>query len=176
MPRKKKEAKKEPLELNGLEETEDFDLPLIEGECPEILEIIEPEEAIGTIFKNIHASTLITFVLGIVFGIFFYVADRGFPEIFPGWSRVVIGFAAGLLVVFGASEIIILGVQGVKDKLNLNPYIAGILSAIGAAFAELVIVTLLLIRSHLEPDPEIGGDLATTAIILILTIPSIEPG
>ena len=59
--------------------------------------------------------------------------------------------------------------QGVKDKLNLNPYIAVILSAIGAAFAELVIVTLLLIRSHLEPNPEVGGDLATTAIILILT-------
>ena len=168
MARKKKETSTNP-NSNGILETEDFEETLSDEECPEILELIEPDEAIGTLFKNIHASTLITFVLGIAFGIFFYVAEKGFPDVFPGWSRVVIGFAAGLLIVFGASELIILGVQGVKDKLNLNPYIAGILSAIGAAFAELVIVTLLLIRSHLEPDPEIGGDLATTAIILILT-------
>ncbi|MHA1243895.1 MAG: hypothetical protein ACTSP7_04885 [Candidatus Heimdallarchaeota archaeon] len=78
----------------------------------------------------------------------YYIADKGFPEVFPGWSRVLIGFAAGLLVIFGASELIILGVKGVKDKTNLNPYIAGILSAIGAAFAELIIVSLLLIRSY----------------------------
>ncbi|MHA1367948.1 MAG: hypothetical protein ACTSP5_16300 [Candidatus Heimdallarchaeota archaeon] len=47
----------------------------------------------------------------------------------------------------------------------MNPYIAGILSAIGAAFAELIIVSLLLIRSYTQNDP----DLATTAIVLILT-------
>ncbi|MHA1125006.1 MAG: hypothetical protein ACTSO7_10490 [Candidatus Heimdallarchaeota archaeon] len=168
MARKKKTIKEAP-ETNGLEEPEDFDMPLIDDEGPEILETIEPEEAIDTIFKNIHTSTLVTFALGIVFGIFYYVAEKGFPEVFPGWTRVILGFAAGLLLVFGASELIILGVKGVKDKTNMNPYIAGILSAIGAASAELVIVTLLLVRSHLEPDPEVGGDLATTAIILILT-------
>lgn len=141
---------------------------LPEDECPEILEIIEPEEAIGTIWKNIHTSTIVTFILGIAFGIFFIVMEN-LHDAFPGWSRVLVGFAAGLLIVFGASEIIILGVQGVKDKLNWNPYIAGILSAIGAALAELVVVIILLIRSHLEPDPEIAADLATTSVILILT-------
>ncbi|MHA1737584.1 MAG: hypothetical protein ACTSXA_13920 [Candidatus Heimdallarchaeota archaeon] len=166
MPKKKKTIKEAP-DTNILAEPEDFDMPLTddEDECPEILENIEPEEAIGTIFRNIHVSTLVTFALGIIFGIFYYIADKGFPEVFPGWSRVLIGFAAGLLVIFGASELIILGVQGVKDKTNLNPYIAGILSAIGAAFAELIIVSLLLIRSYTQNDP----DLATTAIVLILT-------
>ncbi len=165
MPKKKKTIKEVP-DTNSLAEPEDFDLPLTDDdECPEFLENIEPEEAIGTIFRNIHVSTLVTFVLGIIFGIFYYIADKGFPEVFPGWSRVIIGFAAGLLVIFGASELIILGVKGVKDKTNLNPYIAGILSAIGAAFAELIIVSLLLIRSYTQNDP----DLATTAIVLILT-------
>ncbi len=168
MPRKSKISKEKNEEMVALQESEDFDLPLSDAECPEILEMIEPEEALGTIIKNIHKSTIITFILGIIVGIFFYIAE-GFPEVFPGWSRVLLGFAAGLLIVFGASEMVILGVKGVKDKLNMNPYIAGIMSAIGAALAELVIVTLLLIRSHLEPDPVVGGKLATTAIILILT-------
>ena len=168
MSRKIKTSRTKKPTMKELQETEDFDLPLDE-ECPEILEEIEPEEAWSTIIRNIHPSTIITLILGIIFGVIFYIADKGFPEVFPGWSRVIIGFAAGLLVVFGASELIILGVQGVKDKLNWNPYVAGILSAIGAAFAELVVVTILLIRSHLESDPEVGGNLATTAIILILT-------
>lgn len=169
MSRKSKVSKEKIDEMDELQESEDFDLPLSGVECPKILEMIEPEEALRTIFKNIHKSTIITLVLGAFVGIFYYIAEKGFPEVFPGWSLVVIGFVAGLLIVFGASEMIILGVKGVKDKLNLNPYIAGIMSAIGAALAELVIVTLLLIRSHLEPDPVVGGNLATTAIILILT-------
>ncbi|MHA1367947.1 MAG: hypothetical protein ACTSP5_16295 [Candidatus Heimdallarchaeota archaeon] len=108
MPKKKKTIKEAP-DTNILAEPEDFDMPLTddEDECPEILENIEPEEAIGTIFRNIHVSTLVTFALGIIFGIFYYIADKGFPEVFPGWSRVLIGFAAGLLVIFGASELII---------------------------------------------------------------------
>jgi hypothetical protein len=110
----------------------------------------------------------VTFLLGIVFGVFFYIA-RAFPSVFPGWSLVIIGFAAGLLIVFGASELIILGVQGIKDKLNWNPYLAGILSAIGAALAELVVVIILLFESHFETDADRAADLATTAIILILT-------
>jgi len=144
-----------------------------DDDLPEILEPIEPDEAIGTIIKNIHPSTIVTLLLGILVGIFLYIAKyvnkNSDPDVFSGLVLVIIGFAAGLLIVFGASEIIILGVQGIKDKLNWNPYIAGILSAIGAALAEFVVVTFLLIRSHLEPDPEVGGDLATTAIILILT-------
>lgn len=169
MAKKSKVSKEKNIEMDVLQEEEDFDLPLSDAECPEILEIIEPEEALGTIFKNIHKSTKITLVLGVIVGIFYYIANKGFPEVFPGWFRVVLGFAAGLLIVFGASEMIILGVKGVKDKLNMNPYIAGIMSAIGAALAELVIVTLLLLRSHMETDAEKSADLATTAIILILT-------
>ncbi|NHJ46407.1 MAG: hypothetical protein FK733_01345 [Asgard group archaeon] len=165
----KKSKKKQPKK-NDLQEPEDTNLPIsdTEDECPEYLEEIKTDKAFGTIFKNIHLSTIITFALGIVFGIFFYIA-KAFPSAFPGWSLVIIGFAAGLLIVFGASELIILGVQGIKDKLNWNPYLAGILSAIGAALAELVVVTILLFESHFETDADKAADLATTAIILILT-------
>ncbi|MHA1243896.1 MAG: hypothetical protein ACTSP7_04890 [Candidatus Heimdallarchaeota archaeon] len=51
MPRKKKTIKEAPV-ANILAEPEDFDMPLIddEDECPEILENIEPEEAIGLLY------------------------------------------------------------------------------------------------------------------------------
>jgi len=161
-------AEPPPSDSEEYLEPEDWDLPSVlteEDACPEILEVIEPEEAIGTLFENIHISTIITFILGILFGIFFYLSRSVFASIFPGWSQVLLGFLAGLLIVFGASEIIILAVKGIKDKLNWNPYLGGILSAIGAALAELVVVTVLLIRSEVDNNP----DLATTSITLILT-------
>jgi Ca2+/Na+ antiporter len=83
-----------------------------------------------------------------------------------------VGFAAGVFLVFGASEIIILGVKGLSDKLNWNPYIEGLLQAIGAAIAELVVVIILLVRSYnFEKQGNIAeaNNLATTAIVLILT-------
>jgi hypothetical protein len=182
MARKKREAIV-PTDVNGLEEPEDTDLFSSDvDECPELLEEFDTDVAFRKIFRNVHVSTIVTFVLGIVFGGFFYLA-RAFPTVFPGWSLVIIGFAAGLLIVFGASELIILGVQGIKDKLNWNPYLAGILSAIGAALAELVVVIILLITAKgffvdatdatgTIIDQELydqGSDLSTTAIILILT-------
>ncbi len=171
MSKNDKDAEPLPSDSEEYYEPEDWDLPSViteeeeEEECPEILEIIEPEEAIGTLFENIHISTIVTFLLGIFTAIFFYLAKTVFSHIFPGWSQVLLGFLAGLLIVFGASEIIILAVKGIKDKLNWNPYLGGILSAIGAALAELVVVTVLLIRSEVDNNP----DLAITSITLILT-------
>lgn len=142
MSKKSSATKEKIIKKDDLQKSEDVSQSENDDECPEILEIIELEEALGTIFQNIHHSTIITIILGIIFGILFYVANKAFPEVFPGLSQVVIGFIAGLLLVFVASEIIILGVQGIKDKLNWNPYIAGILSVIRAALAELVVVTI----------------------------------
>ncbi len=157
---------KESAKIDGLEEPEDWDLPAAiteEDECPEILEVIEPEEAIETLFGNIHLSTIISLILGIIFGVFTYLTNTVIPS--PSVLPVIFGFISGLLVVFGASELIILGVKGIKDKLNWNPYLAGILSSIGAALAELVIITILLIRSDVSGDT----NLAIIAITLILT-------
>jgi len=55
-------------ELEGLEEPEDWDLPPViteDDDSPDILEIIEAEEAIGTIFSNIHKTTIIATVIGL---------------------------------------------------------------------------------------------------------------
>ncbi|NHJ32807.1 MAG: hypothetical protein FK732_08085 [Asgard group archaeon] len=163
-------------DIEGLEEPEDWDLPTViteEDDCPEILEVIEPEEAIGTIFANIHVSTIISAILGLLFGVAFIVLERVLPHNDTTLIIImVIGFAAGVLLVFGASEIIILGVKGLSDKLNWNPYLEGLLQAIGAAIAELVVVIILLVRSYnlrkLNLIDE-ANNLATTAIVLILT-------
>ncbi|MHA1736976.1 MAG: hypothetical protein ACTSXA_08885 [Candidatus Heimdallarchaeota archaeon] len=148
-------------------EPEDWDLPttiIEEDESPDILENVEPEEALETIFENIHVSSIISLVLGILLAATFMVIEAYFHSV-PKLVIMFIGFGAGLLIVFGAAEIIILGVKGMSDKLNWNPYISGILQAIGAALAELVVVIILLLRSHTTNNP----DLATTAIVLILT-------
>lgn len=168
-----KKSKVKELKVNDIKEPEDTDMSLEEDDCPEYLEEIEHDVAFGTIFKNIHLSTLITFILGILVGIVFLVLEYVIHA--PDWAITLVGFTGGLLIVFGASELIILGVQGIKDKLNWNPYLAGILSAIGAALAELVVVTFLLIDSYKLSFSEDSADLAkaanlsTTAIILILT-------
>ena len=50
-------------ELNGYQEPEDWDMPTTifeEDDSPEILEDVEPEEAIGTLFSNLHLSTIIS--------------------------------------------------------------------------------------------------------------------
>ena len=166
-----KRSKVKEMKVDDLQKLNDTDMPLKEDDCPEILEELERDVAFGTIFKNIHLSTLITFILGILVGIAFLVLEYALEVHVPDWTITLVGFTGGLLIVFGASELIILGVQGIKDKLNWNPYLAGILSAIGAALAELVVVTFLLIDSHkiAESDPAGSADLATTAIILILT-------
>ncbi|MHA1505394.1 MAG: hypothetical protein ACTSPT_09410, partial [Candidatus Heimdallarchaeota archaeon] len=148
-------------------EPEDWDLPttiIEEDESPDILENVEPEEALETIFENIHVTSIISLVLGILLAATFMVIEAYFHSV-PKLVIMFIGFGAGLLIVFGAAEIIILGVKGMSDKLNWNPYISGILQAIGAALAELVVVIILLLRSHTTNNP----DLATTAIVLILT-------
>ncbi len=149
-------------------EPEDWDLPttiIEEDETPDILENVEPEEALETIFENIHVTSIISLVLGILLAASFLVIEAYFHASIPKIVLMLIGFGAGLLIVFGAAEIIILGVKGMSDKLNWNPYISGILQAIGAALAELVVVIILLVRSNTTNNP----DLATTAIVLILT-------
>ncbi|MHA1367813.1 MAG: hypothetical protein ACTSP5_15590, partial [Candidatus Heimdallarchaeota archaeon] len=149
-------------------EPEDWDLPttiIEEDETPDILENVEPEEALETIFENIHITSIISLVLGILLAATFMVIEAYFHASMPKIVLMIIGFGAGLLIVFGAAEIIILGVKGMSDKLNWNPYIEGILQAIGAALAELVVVIILLVRSNTTKNP----DLATTAIVLILT-------
>ncbi|MHA1127003.1 MAG: hypothetical protein ACTSO7_16040 [Candidatus Heimdallarchaeota archaeon] len=148
-------------------EPEDWDLPttiIEDDEVLEFLENVEPEEALETIFENIHLSSIISLVLGILLAATFLVIEAYFHSV-PKIAIMLIGFGAGLMIVFGAAEIIILGVKGMSDKLNWNPYISGILQAIGAALAELVVVIILLVRSHTTNNP----DLATTAIVLILT-------
>ena len=161
-------------DLEGLEEPENWDLPPViteEDDSPDILEIIEAEEAIETIFTNIHKTTIISTVIGILFGIAFIVLERILPEGSYLILKMLIGFAAGLFLVFGASEIIILGVKGMSDKLNWNPYLEGLLQAIGAALAELIVVMILLIKSNryrIAGDTVAADNMATTAIVLIL--------
>ena len=169
--------KKEVIE--GFEEPEDWDLPPViteEDDSPEILEVIETEEAIETLFSNLHISTIISTILGLLLGVAFLVLER----VLHGHDNLNllimgIGFAAGVFLVFGASEIIILGVKGLSDKLNWNPYIEGLLQAIGAAIAELVVVIILLVNSYTTRNigtPQAiaeADNLATTAIVLILT-------
>lgn len=149
-------------------EPEDWDLPttiIEEDESPDILENVEPEEALETIFENIHVTSIISLILGILLAATFLVIEKYFHTAIPNIAIMIIGFGAGVMMVFGSAEIIILGVKGVSDKLNWNPYIEGILQAIGAALAELVVVIILLIRSNTTNN----SDLATTAIVLILT-------
>ncbi|MBN1331076.1 MAG: hypothetical protein JXA54_16505 [Candidatus Heimdallarchaeota archaeon] len=159
-------------------ELEDWDLPAVlteEDECPEILIDVEPEEAFEALFTNIHLSTIISLVLGIVVGVLFYVLYRFIPHTITNQIIIIIlGFCSGVLLVFGASEIIILGVKGIQDKLNWSPYLSGILQAIGAALAELVVVIFLLISAKrigstgIEEDIIHANNLSTTAITLIL--------
>ncbi|MFW9924486.1 MAG: hypothetical protein ACFFDW_14475 [Candidatus Thorarchaeota archaeon] len=149
-------------------EPEDWDMPAViteEDECPDIFENVEPEEAFETIFTNVHTSSIVSLILGILVGIAFILMDKVFDDIVPPLAILIVGFLAGLLIVFGASEIIILGAKGMADKLNWNPYVSGIIQAIGAALAELVVVMILLINSKRNSEPV----LATTAIVLILT-------
>ncbi|NHJ46406.1 MAG: hypothetical protein FK733_01340 [Asgard group archaeon] len=166
-----------PSDNDDYAEPEDWDLPPIiteEDESPEILENIEPEEAIETLFDNIDLLTIISLVGGLLTAVLLYLLAHYRPTTNP-IILMVIGFVAGLFIVFGASELIILGVKGMQDKLNFNPYLGGILQAIGAALAELVIVIFLLISSRkmsMSVDPliqEHGSNLAITAITLILT-------
>ncbi|NHJ41156.1 MAG: hypothetical protein FK731_14080 [Asgard group archaeon] len=166
-----------PNNLDGYTEPEDWDLPPTiteDDECPEILENVEPEEAFETLFDNLDLLTILSLIGGIIVAVLFYLLFRFRPST-NSIILMVIGFVAGLLLVFGASELIILGVKGIQDKLNFNPYIGGILQAIGAALAELVIIIFLLISSKqmsMSSDPitqEHGSNLAITAITLILT-------
>ncbi|HUT80434.1 MAG TPA: hypothetical protein VMZ29_04450 [Candidatus Bathyarchaeia archaeon] len=171
--------REEKEDLDEYSELEDWDLPAViteEDECPDILEDVEPEEAFEAIFTNIHLSTIISLVLGLVVSILFYVLYRFLPHTTSNLIIfIVIGFCGGVLLVFGSSEIIILGVKGIQDKLNWSPYLSGILQAIGAALAELVIVIFLLVDAKhigstgLEEDIIHANNLATTAITLILT-------
>ena len=160
----------------GFLEPEDWDMPPViieEDECPEILENVEAEEAIETIFTNIHKSTIISTILGILLGITSIVLENTLGHNYL-LLKMFMGFAAGVFLVFGASEIIILGVKGMSDKLNWNPYLEGILQAIGAALAELVVIIVLLLRSNYLTKTGIAENiqdaniLAITAIVLIL--------
>ncbi len=160
-------------EINGYQEPEDWDMPTTifeEDDSPEILEDVEPEEAIGTLFSNLHLTTFISLILGVVFMIAFYVIGAVMKDALEhsvAWGLVymIIGFVAGVLIVFGAAELIIMGVKGIQDKMNWNPYLTGIIQAVGAALAELVVVIILLVNSKTHNNE----DLATTAIVLILT-------
>ena len=160
-------------ELEDYQEPEDWDMPatIIEvDECPEILGDVEAEEAIGTLLSNIHISTIVSIILGIAFMIAFYIMGGVMRETIEhsftwGLVYMIMGFTAGVLIVFGASELIILGVKGIQDKMNWNPYLGGIIQAIGAALAELVVVIILLFNSKAQNNE----NLATTAIVLILT-------
>lgn len=159
-------------DINGYQEPEDWDMPTTifeDDDSLEILEDVEPEEALGTLFSNLHLSTIISLVLGIAFMIAFYIIGGVMKHeiessITWGLVYMFIGFTAGVLIVFGAAELIIMGVKGIQDKMNWNPYFAGIIQAIGAALAELVVVTILLVNSKRHANE----DLATTAIVLIL--------
>lgn len=123
-------------ELDDYQEPEDWDMPLTifeEDDSPEILEDVEPEEAIGTLFSNLHLSTLISILLGIAFMIAFYTISGVMKDVLEhsfAWGLVymIIGFTAGVLIVFGAAELIIMGVKGIQDKLNWNPHILQALS------------------------------------------------
>ena len=166
------------IDSDFYQEPEDWDMPPVmteDDECPDILENVEPEEAIETLFTNLHISTIVSLLLGIVLMIIFYVLKGVLGDtIHTGaWQiiHLIIGFVAGLMIVFGASELIILGVKGIQDKLNWNPYIGGIIQAIGAALAELVVIIILLFRSKavFAVDPDKAFNLSTTAITLILT-------
>lgn len=161
------------IDSKGFQEPEDWDMPPVfvqDEECPTILENVEPEVAIETLLSNIHSTTIISILLGIALMIVFYVMGSVMKELIDttfAWGLVymIIGFAAGVFIVFGASELIVLGVKGIQDKLNWNPYIGGIVQAIGAALAELVVVIILLFNSKVDNNE----NLATTAIVLILT-------
>jgi len=149
-------------------EPEDWDLPIAiieEDDSPDILENVELEEALETLFSNIHITSIISLIIGILLAATFIVLETYFHSSVNNLIIIFIGFGAGVFLVFGSAEIIILGVKGMSDKLNWNPYISGILQAIGAALAELVVVTILLVRSKTTNSP----DLAITAIVLILT-------
>ncbi len=160
-------------DLNGYQEPEDWDMPTTifeEDDSPEILEDVEPEEAIGALFSNLHLSTIISLILGVMFMIAFYVIGAVMKDALEhsvtwGLVYMFIGFIAGVFIVFGAAELIIMGVKGIQDKMNWNPYLAGIIQAVGAALAELVVVIILLVNSKTHNNE----DLATTAIVLILT-------
>ena len=136
-------------DIEDYSEPEDWDLPTViteDDDSPDIFENVEPEEAIGTLLDNIHLSTLISLFAGIAIAIVNYVLYRTIAHnTTNSIILMIVGFVAGLLIVFGASELIILGVKGIQDKLNWAPYLSGILQAIGAALAELVIIIFLLI-------------------------------
>ncbi len=160
-------------EIDDYQEPEDWDMPTTifeEDDSPDILEDVEAEEAIETLFSNLHLSTIISLILGIVFMIAFFIIGGVMKveiehSIVWGLIYMIIGFIAGVLIVFGAAELIIMGVKGIQDNMNWNPYLAGIIQAIGAALAELVVVIILLVNSKTHNNE----DLATAAIVLILT-------
>ncbi len=166
---------KDSMELEDYSEPEDWDLPTViteDDEYPDYFDNIEHEEALETIIGNISSLTIISLLLGIVIAIANYILYRYLPHnTRNSIILMIIGFVAGLLIVFGAAEIIILGVKGIQDKLNWAPYLSGILQAIGAALAELVVITFLLVRAKQVEATDIvhANSLAITAITLILT-------
>ena len=105
---------KRVADLEGFEEPEDWDLPPViteEDDSPEILEVIEAEKAIETIFANIHITTIISTILGLLLGIAFLVVERVLPAHEYLLIKMAIGFAAGVFFMM-------MLISGEKKKWN----------------------------------------------------------
>ena len=135
---------------------------------PGIYDTVEPKIAVRKIYSTIEPMTITAIIIGLILGITSFILDyiEGNPI-----TIMILSFLGGLGLIFGSSELVILGVKGIIDKLNWNPYLGGIISAIGAALADLVVVIFLLFKAKFISnfDEDIANNLSRTAIILILT-------
>ncbi|MBD3190949.1 MAG: hypothetical protein GF308_09915 [Candidatus Heimdallarchaeota archaeon] len=148
--------------------------PTIQCTDIEFSKPLETTKALDTLFKDLDKTTIPMLILGGILLIVFFTLVEWTTVLQPHskpLNQIIILLLAsgtGLALVFGASELIILGVKGIADKLNWSSYFGGIISSFGAALSELVLVIILLIRGK-SMGGETGEQLILTAIVLILT-------
>jgi hypothetical protein len=140
--------------------------------CPDVdfHEPLETTEALDVLFKDLDRTTIPSIIVGVILLISFFLVEHyaNVSEI----GIMIFATITGLVLVFGTSELIILGVKGIADKLGWGSYFGGIISSIGAALSELVIVIILLLQGNAAikaGDIAKGNELILTAIVLILT-------
>jgi hypothetical protein len=147
----------------------------IEDSCPpeDLTEPYTTTKALDTLFQDLDKSTLPAIGIGTILLIIFFALEKT-HKLNPV-RTIILASITGLTLVFGASELIILGVKGIADKLDLGAYVGGIISSFGAALSELVIVIILLIKGKRLIDTGeaenivTGNEIILTAIVLILT-------
>lgn len=148
--------------------------PTIQCTDIEFSKPLETTKALDALFRDLDKTTIPMLILGGIMLIVFFTLVEWTPVLQPHTKPInqiiilLLASGTGLALVFGASELIILGVKGIADKLNWSSYFGGIISSFGAALSELVLVIILLIRGK-SIGGETGEQLILTAIVLILT-------